>query len=229
MNMTEVFTNIPFRLTAEQVIRRSRLRNRNTPVEKMVKTLVDSVLPIARPKAVYRVAYVANKNGDSVEIDGVKFTSHVLRFNLDKLGRVFPYVATCGRELAEFTLADADIVESFFLDIIKGMATTSAVDFLTDHLKEKYALGQVSHMNPGSLPDWPITQQKQLFSLLDNVEGLIGVRLSENCTMHPLKSVSGICFPTEVRFESCQLCPRERCIGRRAPYSPEIAQQLATR
>ena len=227
--MTEVFTNIPFRLTPEQVIKRARLRNQNTPIEEMVKTLVDTVLQIARPKAVYRVAYVENKNGDSVEIDGVKFTSHVLRFNLDKLGRVFPYVATCGRELEEFSPADADILESFFLDMIKSMATTFAVDFLAGHLKESYALGQVSHMNPGALTDWPITQQKQLFSLFDDVEGLIGVRLSENCTMHPLKSVSGICFPTEVRFESCQLCPRERCIGRRAPYSPEIAQQMATK
>ena len=227
--MTEVFTNIPFRLTPEQVIKRARLRNQNTQIEKMVKTLVDSVLQIARPKAVYRVAYVENKNGDSVEIDGVKFTSHVLRLNLDKLGRVFPYVVTCGRELEEFTPADADILESFFLDMIKGMATTFAVDFLAGHLKERYALGQVSHMNPGALTDWPITQQQQLFSLFDDVEGLIGVRLSENCTMYPLKSISGICFPTEVRFESCQLCPRERCIGRRAPYSPEMAQQLAAR
>jgi len=227
--MTEVFTNIPFRLTPEQVIKRACLRNQNTPIEAMVKTLVASVLQIARPKAVYRVAYVENKNGDSVEIDGVKFTSHVLRFNLDKLGRVFPYVATCGRELEEFSPADADILESFFLDMIKGMVTTFAVNFLAGHLKARYALGQVSHMNPGSLTDWPITQQKQLFSLFDDVEELIGVRLSENCTMYPLKSVSGICFPTEVRFENCQLCPRERCIGRRAPYSPEMAEQLATR
>ena len=227
--MTEVFTNIPFRLTPEQVIKRAHLRSQNTQIEEMTKTLVDTVLQIARPRAVYRVAYIENNNGDSVEIDGVKFTSHVLRLNLGNLGRVFPYIATCGRELEEFTLADADILESFFLDMIKGMATTFVVDFLADHLKEKYALGQVSHMNPGSLTDWPITQQKQLFSLFDDVEGLIGVRLSENCTMYPLKSVSGICFPTEVRFESCQLCPRERCIGRRAPYSPEMARKLATR
>jgi len=43
--------------------------------------------------------------------------------------------------------------------------------------------------------------------------------------MIPTKSVSGIYFQTEVRWENCQLCPMENCIGRRAPYSPELKKQ----
>jgi hypothetical protein len=80
-------------------------------------------------------------------------------------------------------------------------------------------------MNPGSLESWPITQQKELFSILGNVEDLIGVKLTERYTMIPVKSVSGICFPTEIKFESCQLCPREKCIGRRAAFNPELARK----
>jgi len=80
-------------------------------------------------------------------------------------------------------------------------------------------------MNPGSLESWPITQQKELFSLFGNVEELIGVKLTDSCVMFPLKSVSGIYFPTEINFESCQLCPREKCIGRRTPYDPELAKK----
>jgi len=40
--------------------------------------------------------------------------------------------------------------------------------------------------------------------------------------MVPVKSVSGILFPTEESFASCQLCPREVCPGRRAPYDPDL-------
>jgi hypothetical protein len=40
--------------------------------------------------------------------------------------------------------------------------------------------------------------------------------------MQPTKSASGIRYPTEVAFESCQLCPREICVGRRAPFTPDL-------
>jgi len=43
--------------------------------------------------------------------------------------------------------------------------------------------------------------------------------------MVPLKSVSGIYFPTEIKFESCQLCPREVCRGRVAPYDPDLVKK----
>ena len=226
-NFIPLIIFIPFILTAEQVLKKLHLRSQNTQIEEMVRTLVVSAARIARPKAVYRAAYIDDRSNDSVVIDGVKFTSHVLRLNLDKVERVFPYVATCGRELDELNSDDSDVMKSFCLDLIKRMTVASAVDFLTNHMKQRHALGQMSHMNPGSLTDWPITQQKQLFALVDDVEGQIGVVLSENCVMRPLKSVSGIYFPTEVRFESCQLCPREKCTGRRAPYSQEIAEKYS--
>jgi hypothetical protein len=80
----------------------------------------------------------------------------------------------------------------------------------------------------GAGDDWPITQQMGLFSLFggrEKVEELIGVRLTDTYLMVPIKSVSGLFFPTEVRFESCQICPREHCQGRRAAYSPEMAKK----
>ncbi len=80
----------------------------------------------------------------------------------------------------------------------------------------------------GAGDDWPITQQKELFSLFggrEKVEELIGVRLTDSFLMVPIKSVSGIFFPTEIRFESCQICPREQCIGRRAAYDPEVVKK----
>ena len=77
----------------------------------------------------------------------------------------------------------------------------------------------ISSLNPGSLKEWPITGQVPLFELLGGVTEDIGVVLSDSLLMSPVKSVSGIMFQSEEAYENCQLCPRENCPGRRAPYA----------
>ena len=73
-------------------------------------------------------------------------------------------------------------------------------------------------MSPGRLVNWPLSEQAALFTLLGDPHEAIGVHLTDSYLMVPTKSVSGVRFPTEQSFESCQLCPRERCHGRKAPY-----------
>jgi hypothetical protein len=194
-----------------------QLRNRPA-MEESVNEMVALANQVARPKAVYALAYVDEHGDDSVVINGVRFTSQVLRVNLDKVHRVFPYVTTCGREIDAAPIPADDMLKSFCMDTIKRTLVASARLYMDSYLKNTYAISQTSRMSPGSLEDWPITQQKELFSLLGNVEEMIGVQLTPSFLMVPVKSVSGICFPTEVRFESCMLCPREVCEGRRAPF-----------
>jgi hypothetical protein len=223
----EVFNSIPVNLEPNKVLKFMHMRDSNQQVERMVQELVEVTRSIAKPKVVYKVSYVDDKDGDTVTIDGVRFTSRVLRINLGQVERVFPYIATCGTELEEIAVSSNDIMKSFCFEEIKIMVLRSAVAYLSNRLTEHYALGKMSRMSPGSGPleSWPIAQQKELFSLFGNVEELIGVKLTDSCVMFPLKSVSGIYFPTEINFESCQLCPREKCIGRRTPYDPELAKK----
>lgn len=226
----EVLNSIPIDIDLETVLRRMQVRNRSESIIKNVEEMLEVARPIAKPKAVYDVVYVDNKNGDSLEVGGVKFTSRVLRVNLDKVERVFPYVVTCGKELDEIDIQSGDFIKGYYLDQIKETVLVLARKYLEEHLKRSYALGQMSRMAPGAGAgdDWPITQQEELFSLFGGrakVEEMIGVRLTDKCLMIPIKSVSGIYFPTEIRFESCQICPRERCIGRRAPYDPELVKK----
>ena len=221
----KVLDDIPVNLNAMGVLKNIHMRNISMSVEKSVQELLDSVLPVARPKALYKVAYVENKREGSVDIDGVRFNSPLLRKNLDQVERVFPCIVTCGRELDELKASSDDIMQNYYLDTIKRMVLRTANDYLKGYLMKTYALGRISRMTPGSLEAWPITQQKELFSLFGNVEELIGVRLTENYMMIPVKSSSGIFFPTEVSFESCQLCPREKCIGRRAPYDAALVKR----
>jgi len=226
----EVLNNIPIELTLEAVLERMRVRQRNEAIIRNVQEMLEVARPIARPKALYDVAYVENKTEDSLEIGGIKFTSRVLRANLDKVERVFPYIVTCGRELDEIAIPADDFIKGYYLDQIKETVVVLARQYLEELLKRNYAIEQLSRMAPGAGAgdDWPLPQQEKLFSLFggrDKVEELIGVRLTDRFLMVPIKSVSGIFFPTKVKFESCQICPRERCMVRRAPYDPELAKK----
>jgi len=219
-----ILDDIDFDIDPDEVLHRAHLTEADADITQGVRELVDQARQVARPKAVYEVCYVENKRPDSVELAGITFTSRVLRVNLDQAERIFAYVATCGTELTEVSAPAGDMLLDYCLDIIKEMALRTALEHLSEHLKANYALGQTSQMNPGSLEDWPITEQFKLFGLLGNVEELVGVRLTDSCLMIPPKSLSGIILPTEVRFESCQLCQRPNCPSRRTAFDPDLAQ-----
>jgi hypothetical protein len=223
--MVKVLDDIPVTLEADAIMQWLRVRGRNESIERVVKETIETARPLARPKVVYTVAGVDRQDNETVRIDGVPFTSRILRINLDKANRVFPYVATCGRELDQIDAPEDDLLRAYCMEVIQMVALGAAMSHLTNHLNRRYQLTKTSHMNPGSLESWPITQQKELFSLLGDVEEAIGVRLTEHMAMVPIKSASGIYFPTEVEFENCQLCPMEKCMGRRAPYDPELVKQ----
>ncbi len=193
--------------------------------EEQLSGLAGEAQGVARPKALCRIAYIEAKGDDHVIVDGHTLTSRVLRVNLEKAQRVFAYVATCGVELEEWSRSIGDVLRRYWADTIKEMALRAAVRALNEELEDRFRPGRTSSMSPGSLEDWPLEEQAVLFSILGNPEGAIGVRLSESLVMVPTKSVSGIRFPTEESFESCQLCPREGCPGRRAAYAPGLYQR----
>jgi hypothetical protein len=212
---------IVFRPELASVLQKLRVKE-GTRSAREVEDLLTEAQAVARPKALYRVAYVDQEAEDSVRIGGQTFKSRVLRVNLEPVHRVFPFVATCGTELDEWSSSIDGMLEGYWADAIKEMALRSAMHALGEHLQQRFRPGRMSRMNPGSLQDWPLREQRKLFALLGDPEDAIGVRLTESLIMVPLKSVSGIWFPTEVDFASCQLCPREGCPGRRAPYDQTL-------
>ena len=226
----EVLNNIPIKLNLEAVLERMHVSNKSRSIINDIQELIEIARPIAKPKAIYKLSYVENKREDSVDIEGVRFISKVLRVNLDQVGRVFPYIVTCGVELDQIDSPSEEFLRTYYIDQIKETVLILARSYLEDYLKERYALGQVSRMAPGagSEEDWPIAQQEGLFSIFGSrvsIEDLIGVKLTDRLLMIPIKSVSGIFFPTEIRFETCQLCPRDSCVGRRAPYDKDLVKK----
>jgi hypothetical protein len=96
--------------------------------------LVDQARAVARPKALYAEAFVAGRGDDTIRIDGITFTSRMLRRKLDAVERVFPYVATCGHEMDGVALPPGDVLVQFCWDAIKAEVLSAARAHLLAHL-----------------------------------------------------------------------------------------------
>lgn len=230
----KILDDIPFEIDPDAVFARLHLAPHGDYASE-VQALIESARRVARPRAFYKLATVQERQGDAVVIAAssgtampARFESRALRMNLDAVDQVFPYVATCGRELDAIPLAPGDIFGQFCRDTIKEMALWSALARLHEHLTEAYGLQRLASMNPGSgeASVWPIEQQRELFGFLGDVERAIGVVLSESCLMVPNKSVSGIYYPSQDGFESCQLCRQEQCPERRAEFDPRLWDRM---
>jgi hypothetical protein len=193
-----------------------------------VMALIDRAREVARPKALYAEAFVEGRGDDTVRIGGLTFTSRALRRKLDTVERVFPYVATCGHEMDSVALPPDDVLVEYWWDAIKAELLAAARTHLLAHATDRFRLGQTARMSPGSgdVETWPIEQQRLLFSLLGGVTPYIGVTLTESCLMIPNKTVSGILFPTQEDFQTCQVCHRDPCPNRRAPFDEAIWRSL---
>jgi hypothetical protein len=138
---------------------------------------------------------------------------------------VFPCIATCGMELEEWSRGFDDLLERYWADIIKELALVSASSALNANIQTHYLPGNTAVMNPGSLQDWPISEQKPFFQLLGEAPAAVGVTLSSTYLMTPAKSVTGLSFTTDTTYVNCELCPRETCPNRRAPYNEALYQE----
>lgn len=213
--------DIPCELDAGELSKWMRIPGGNERLRKSVRELTERALKSAHPRALYRVEAARVIDRDTVEIDGVHLTSRALSKNLVDQPTVYPFVATIGRELDELPMPPGSMMLNFYLDTIKTMVLVTAVDYLAAHVKETYGLAGTAHMNPGEIEDWPITEQKPLFSLFGGAETDIGVELKKSGIMKPVKSRSGIIFPNDTGFVTCFLCTQKHCPGRKARYNTE--------
>jgi len=216
-----IIDHIPFQVDMEQLLRELHIEM-GSQYAGEAQTLAREAEASANPKALYKLAFIESRGENWVTIDGVTFTSRVLRINLDDTHRAFAYVATCGVELDDWAHSIDDMLHRYWAEVIQEIALRSATQALYNHLMERYRPGRTATMSPGRLVDWPLREQRQLFALLGDPQAAIGVQLSDSYLMIPAKSVSGLRFPTEENFESCQLCPRERCPNRQVPYDRDL-------
>jgi len=224
--MTHTLDTIPVTISFNQVLDMLKLEEDEDIA--LVHGLFDTAKEIARPKVFYREAYVEEVAGKKVRINGLTFESDVLAANMKEVHRVFPYVCTCGTEVDEWSHKEKDYVVSLWLDMIKGAFLREANAYFREYVKNAYKFNKLSAINPGSGDEhnWHISQQKLLFALIGDVKGEIGVTLTDSFLMLPIKSTSGILYPSETEFVNCSLCGRENCPGRRVEFDVKLYAQI---
>ena len=180
--------------------------------------LVEAAYEIASPKATIRKIDVSILNDEEVMFGKEKMHSKILTNKLKKSQAVYAYVATCGKELDEWSDGITDPLLAYYADTIKIDIVSFAAQFLRKYIKDKVQ-GFTGVISPGSTKDWPVDQQKQLFDAIEDVEGKIGVVLTPSSLMIPTKSVSSVIFITSEEHEDCEFCDMENCPTRRVPFN----------
>ncbi len=188
-----------------------------------IKRMREEVLAIARPKALYGVVQIEKRDKNGITADGVRFSSPLVSQNLENTARMIPFVVTCGAEAEKWSQAYRnDPLTGFWADTIKLLLLGEARQQLQQETAKYFPSGKFSAMSPGSLPAWPLPQQRPLFDLLGGVTQDIGVELTDSFLLLPSKSGSGFFFSAESHYENCKYCPLLNCPNRRAAFEKEL-------
>lgn len=126
---------------------------------------------------------------------GTKFKSPKLSKTLKDCDEIVCYIATLGDgiegEIQRLTDKNR-LSEAYILDAMASVAADNMVETFHKRMKNKYEnqSKQVTLCFSPGYCDWPVTEQKKFFKLVDSEP--IGVELNDACLMTPRKSISGI-------------------------------------
>ncbi|PIS30090.1 MAG: hypothetical protein COT43_02515 [Candidatus Marinimicrobia bacterium CG08_land_8_20_14_0_20_45_22] len=152
------------------------------------------------PCAVFRkVTARRSKTGISILGFGLEFISRRLHHFLSD-DQPFPlvcYVVSIGPEIEEVVRdfsTGGDVFQTYLLNGL-GSGAADLVAYNLQKYIEHPNGSRLKRLSPG-FHDWALTDQLVIFQLL-KPESTIGVRLTDACLMHPLKSTSGIMLPLD--------------------------------
>ena len=213
-----VLDDFDFRVPVETLAAKCRARA-GTELYDRVRWLQARAYETGRPKALLVEAAVEESGAETVRVGGVDIPSPLVREKLLQSPVAYAYLLTCGQEVDDWSKTLTDIVDVFYVDELKKLWLGCAEKAVRAEAQKRLAPdAALSSLNPGSLPQWPIEGQRELFRVLGDTEGTVGVRLTESCLMLPSKSVSGILFQDHTGHVNCALCPRENCPNRRVQF-----------
>jgi len=219
---------VPVHLDPGDVVRTLRL-DRRPGGKSAAGPLLAEAASLFRPRAFYREAFIESRSTEGLTIGGRFFRSRLLRGQAGRALKVFAFVLTIGSELEEAAVRAKDLLHRYDLETLADMAVEAAAAALRERLGRTSGLGRLAVLSPGTVEDWPVTEQVPLFALLGDGPRRAGVRLTDSMMMIPRKSVSGLLFPSKETFLSCRLCSRRSCPSRKAPPDPDFRRRLSDR
>lgn len=179
---------------------------------------------LVEPRAVFVVydSVTYNRGRQSIVISGVTFhTDRIVFQSLKKSAAIVIFAATCGLKietLARQLMNDGYALEGLIVDLIGSELAEAIVEHLHQYVEQwaKELGDKVSNRYSPGYCNWPVSEQQQLFSLLNGNN--CGIVLNENSLMTPIKSVSGIIGigpNLKKAAYQCKVCEDLNCIMRK--------------
>lgn len=175
------------------------------------------------PRLTYRIKQMKNGSKGLVNVDGgITFKSPKLAKTLKDCSRVVCFVATIGKDIEKEIkklMHENHLSEAYIIDSMASVAVEDMVERFQKRITDELAgddMMTTLRFSPGYC-DWPITEQKKLFEVLDNDE--VGVKISDSCLMSPRKSISGVfgIIPkNSPLYNPCIDCRKNHCEARRS-------------
>jgi cobalamin-dependent methionine synthase I len=177
---------------------------------------------LIKPRLVYHTEKIRKNGKHSVQLeDEVAFKSLKLSSALDDSERVVCFVGTIGtaveREINKL-LSQNHLADAYILDAMGSVAVEDMVEQFQQGMEATCSENDKTvtlRFSPGYC-DWPLTEQKKLFSVCDSEK--IGVQLLDSCLMSPRKSISGvfgIAPQGSIPYNPCLDCSKKNCEARR--------------
>lgn len=204
--------------------RKSRKPSHSVQIK--IEKLEVKLKELINPRLSYRVVKVESTNNEFVHIQGgPSFKSLKLSKTLNNCSEIIYFIATVGssieKELARL-MGKNRLSDAYILDSMGSVAVENMVEEFHQDMKARYKSEgrEVTFRFSPGYPDWPIVEQKKLFSSFDSL--LTGVELTDSCLMQPRKSISGVfgVLPPDINssvasYNPCLECSKENCIVRR--------------
>ena len=191
---------------------------------------------IEKLEAVFNELIDPSLHHQNMEVDSVKkgavhldqgpeFKSPKLSKTLKDCEAIVCYIITLGDGIEDEInrlMNEKHLAEAYILDAMASVAVDNMVATFHQRMKNKYEnqSKQVTLCFSPGYCDWPITDQKKLFSMFDSNE--LDVELTDSCFMQPRKSISGVfgitafnSNPSTHSYNPCLECNRKNCSERR--------------
>jgi hypothetical protein len=194
-------------------------------LKKKVRDMKKKAKTLLAPRVLYGVFDIDHISKARVEIEeDWRLKSPKLSKTLRPCEEIVCFVATVGTRIEKEInrlFKQNRLSEAFVLDALGSAAVENLADQFQETIKDAVQEQEKTvtlRFSPGYC-DWPITEQKELFNLVDSDS--IDVELNDACLMTPRKSISGmfgICCNAENGADSytpCSDCRKTDCPERR--------------
>ncbi len=220
--LLHILEHLPIEYDEKELLKKLRIERMKSK-EKEIVSMIRESKDLVEPKAIYTYLKVVEIDNANFRLENEEKMESIILGDLLSLGQeVAPYVVTIGNRLEEQVskLEPNDIFLALILNNIGDYALEIAKKNLKSLIKEK--LGDyISSFDPGSGTGelFTLEQLSTLFQILQPSQK-IGVHLTPNRTMRPLKTIAGIFAATEDEYIACQHCPK-KCEYREKSYVGE--------